>query len=142
MAVLNQLDQKKTVTSFIETHLVYDSVCQLWEMNDWPSIPIGSLPPVVIVASEEDSGAVLGAAFVYHSNSNLGWFEWLVCHKACRREYRSNVLNGIIGFAEDYAKTNGMLLFTSVKNVNLINRLESRKWKKTDNGMTNFIFGG
>jgi hypothetical protein len=111
-------------------------------MSDWPSIPLGSLPPMAIITSKQDTGDVLAAAFIYHTNSNLGWFEWLVCHKECRREYRSEVLNSTIRFAEDYAKTNGMVLFTSVKNVNLITRLESRKWKKTDGGMTNFIFGG
>jgi hypothetical protein len=133
---------KHISTTFIETRLVYDSVCNLWEMNNWPSIPLGSLPPMAIITSEQDTGDVLAAAFVYHTNSNLGWFEWLVCHKECRREYRSEVLNSTIRFAEDYAKTNGMVLFSSVKSVNLISRLESRKWKKTDGGMTNFIFGG
>ena len=136
------LSEHKITTQFIETRLVYDSVCNLWEMSDWPSIPLGSLPPMAIITSKQDTGDVLAAAFIYHTNSNLGWFEWLVCHKECRREYRSEVLNSTIRFAEDYAKTNGMVLFTSVKNVNLITRLESRKWKKTDGGMTNFIFGG
>jgi hypothetical protein len=132
----------KVTSSFFPTSMLYEVACKYWDENDWPRIPIESLPPQVIGSFFDGESDVLAFAFLYHSNSNLAWFEWLTCTKEVRKDKRSQILNSTIKFAEDYAKANKLVLFTSVKNVNLISRLESRKWQKTDSGMNNFIFGG
>lgn len=130
----------KAVSNFIETRLIYDTAHKLWEINNWPSPPLVSLPPEAICTYFEDQCDILAVAFIYKTDSNLAWFEWLVCSPEVRREPRSEIINSTIKFAEDYAKTHGLVLFTSIKSVNLLSRLESRNWKKTDGGMTNFIF--
>jgi hypothetical protein len=131
---------KSVKSSFFPTSMLYDTACKYWDENNWPQIPIGSLPPQMIGTFFEDEDEILAFAFIYHTNSNLAWFEWLTCTREVRKEKRSQVLNSTIEFAEQYAKQNGLVLFTTVKNVNLVSRLQSRNWKTTDSGMTNFIF--
>ena len=132
--------EAKAKSEFIPTSMIYDTAKKLWEVNNWPVIPLESLPPNAVCTFFEDQCDILAVSFIYRTDSNLAWFEWLVCSPEVRRGPRSEILNSAVGFAEDYARNNGLMLFTSVKNGNLINRLESRKWGKTDGGMTNFIF--
>ncbi|NCX93152.1 MAG: hypothetical protein EBX40_00535 [Gammaproteobacteria bacterium] len=127
-------------TDFFPTSMFYETACKHWDENDWPRIPIESLPQKMIGSFFEDHDEILAFAFLYHTNSNLAWFEWLTCSKEIRKDKRSQILASTIEFAEKYAKENKLVLFTTVKNVNLISRLQSRGWKTTDSGMTNFIF--
>lgn len=132
--------ESKARSDFFPTEMIYETACKFWDDNNWPRIPIESLPDTGIGTYFEEDGDILAVAFIYATNSNLAWFEWLTCSIEVRKEKRSQILNSTIKFAEDFAKENKAVLFTTVKNVNLIGRLESRNWKKTDSGMTNFIF--
>jgi hypothetical protein len=132
--------EPKARSDFFPTEMIYETACKFWDENNWPRIPFDSLPDTGIGTYFEEDGDILAIAFIYATDSNLSWFEWLTCSVECRKDKRSQILNSTIKFAEDFAKENKLVLFTTVKNVNLIGRLESRNWKKTDSGMTNFIF--
>lgn len=132
--------ESKARSDYFPTRMIYETACQFWDDNNWPRIPLESLPENAIGSYFEDEGDILAFAFIYDTNSNISWFEWMTCSITCRKQKRSEIIASTIEFAENYARQNGKILFTSVRNVNLISRLESRNWKQTDSGMTNFIF--
>lgn len=81
------------------------------------------------------------AAWIYHDKTApIAWLEWIVSNPHVEREVRNVGLDHLIDCMCDEAKTIGVnVIFTSVKNAALINRLEKLDFKKGDDGVTQYV---
>lgn len=116
----------------------YETICIWWGSYDWPNVPLSHLPPTGLVV--EADGSPVCAGFIYFTQSAFCLFEWIVADKAAEKATRTEALDKLIIGAKDLCKVNGVSsIFTSVRNVGFVWRLEKHGFKVTDKGMTNLI---
>lgn len=117
----------------------YKSVSALWrQYPDWAPLPESSLPERGMVVMED--GVYLAAGFLYSTDSDICWLEWVVGNAQVesdkRREAISHVVDSIIDWSKELGYKN---VFSSVVHPNLI-KLYKEKGMMTDNlPMINFI---
>lgn len=126
----------RTVQFNPEIH--YNTLIKWWKGHKWVLVPLDSLPDTGLVCFFGDKPVCAG--FLYRTNSNIAWLEWLVCDPKADRNYRSACIDKLIKELINLAKEDGYkIIFTSVSNKNLITRLGRHNFEITDNNMNNLI---
>lgn len=113
-------------------------VAQWWKAWEWPVMPPESLPPIGFIISNE--GHDVCAAWLYRTDSNIGWLEWYITNKSAPKSAKTGAIEYLIEIASETALQIGLgVLFSGVNHKNLIRKLESSGFKQTETGVTNFI---
>ena len=116
----------------------YASICGWWDAHKWPRIPLQSLPENGLVAVVD--GEPLCAGWVYRTDSNMAWMEWLVMSPKAPRPVRGYALDELIRALIALAMTLGAgVVFTSCRVPRLVNRLQDHGFQVTDSAMTNLV---
>lgn len=132
------MDVKRVMRGTDEYLKCYSIACEWWKFWKFGAPPLESLPANMLVAYDENGQA--GIAFMYQTDSNLAWLEWLVASPTISKENRSLAQEMLLSTVKVLANALGFgVVFTSTKNQTLLKRLE-RKFNKTDEGMTHFVW--
>jgi hypothetical protein len=119
----------------------YDTVMGWFKEWDWPTIPPESLPPGGFVMFDETHPEGVCAAWVYFTDSNLAWLEWVVSNKKADKMTRKQGLDELVKACVDYAKMRGAkAVFSSCKNESLKDRYKRLGALETDQGVSHFIW--
>lgn len=119
----------------------YPMVCSWWDGHKWPQIPQESLSKTGLIV--EVNNVPVCAGWIYKSDSNLAWFEWLVCDPKAGKEERNLAIPFLIETVKKIIKAWGFsVIFMSVsaKHRSLIKRLTDHGFEMTDSNMVNFIW--
>lgn len=116
----------------------YKTLTQWWNGHKFPVVPLDSLPELGIVCLAQDKPICSG--FLYKTDSNIAWMEWLLCDPSAPREYRGECINALIdkleALAKDFGYTN---IYTNLIHPSLCNRLESKGFIITDKQSINLV---
>lgn len=116
----------------------YPMVCKWWESWGWPCIPEESLPSIGVVI--ESDNTPVSAAWIYRTDSNMCLLEWFISSKETTKQQRKGSVEALIKASTEMAKSLGFSrVFCSVRNANLMKKLENSGFAKTENEMTNYI---
>lgn len=116
----------------------YETVKTWWLAQNWPAVPESSLSTTGFIIKEGDQSLLSG--WVYHTNSDIAWLEFIVANPEIKGEQRDEAFELFFSFVLNYAKIkNYKNVFTSVQHQGLMKRLEKNGFKKGDENMTNFI---
>lgn len=118
----------------------YLAICEWWKHHKWQVVPAQALPPNGYIALIGEKRIVAG--FLYRTDSNLGWLEWIVSNPDSTFEERTTAINELLETIFQRAKELKIqAIFTSCKNESLIKRLIEKGFQTTDQGMTSLIKG-
>lgn len=116
----------------------HQEISELWTLNNWATVPVSTLPTNGVVFEKE--GKILGSGFLYTTDSDVVWLEWLLCHPELRGEERKEVITSLIDSLTSLAKAQGArIVFTSSKNPSLTKRLLTQGFITTDSENTHLI---
>lgn len=112
-----------------------------WKDWNWTAPPKESLPNNGLGGFMISKGDVdICAGFVYFTNSNLAWCEFIISNKDYKDEDRNDAIEMLINNIADSSKEAGYkAIFTSVSNNNLINKYDNCGFVKTQEGTTEMI---
>jgi hypothetical protein len=100
----------------------WETLQSWWKAWEWPTITKEMLPLNGcggLMIYKEDTLIVAG--FLYLTNSNVAWMEWVVSNKEYRDEDRKEALEMLISGLEDVALSVGKNIILSIgRNKNLI----------------------
>lgn len=121
---------------FEDSH--YPMLCEWWESHKWPVMPRQFLPQTGIISKKDD--VYLCAGFLYKTDSDLCWLEYLISNRQGLREYHSEGVDKCIEALLNEAKRSQFkAVFTSCRNKPLISRYEKHGFGISDSEMTNLI---
>lgn len=124
--------------SLINLETDYEIVKGWWEKHSWPVIPKASLSSTGFIVKDGTNSVLAG--WVYHTNSDIAWLEFVISNPEIKGEIRDQAFDLLFNVTSEYAKVNNFKnIFTSVKHPNLMKRLEKNQFVKADENMTNFI---
>lgn len=116
----------------------YQTLVDWWTGHKWPRIPLESLSKTGLVCYVDETPVC--SAFLYKSDSDISWLEWLLCDPKANRKYRSDCLNYIIEQIEKLSVESGhKFLFTSISHPSLQSRLEKKGFTVSDTNVTNLL---
>lgn len=119
---------------FIEIDVDYDMISSWWTGYSFPVVPKESLPKNGLIIEG------ICAGFLYCTDSNIAWLEFVVGNPVASKEVRKSglteLLSGLTGLAKELGYD---VLFSSVSHQNLMDRYLEAGFKKTDINMTNFV---
>ena len=111
----------------IAKHTDYEMLKEWWGFWRFPAPSIKSLPQYDlgcfngVIASEE--GKDLACGFMYITNSDMVWIEFIVTNPKTTAEERNNAILSVLDELSFSAKALGYsIAFSSIKNENLINK--------------------
>ena len=108
-----------------------------WNFWKFPVPPITSLPLNMIVIYNKD--IPLAAGFIYQTDSDIAWLEWIVASHTAKKEERSKALDLLIDSGKVAAQMLGhSVVFTCSKNQSLSHRLK-RTMIHADDGVSHFV---
>ncbi len=85
-------------------------------------------------------GVDICAGFMYFTNSNVAWCEWVVSNKDYRENDRKEAMYFLINMIAEVCKTKGAkYIFTSLNNQALIKKYEDCKYIETDKNCTQMV---
>lgn len=109
-----------------------------WEQWGWPVLPPESLPETGFIISND--GHDVCAAWLYRTDSNIGWLEWYITNKKAPKQARAGSLEYLLEVGSSIARSMGFrVLFSGVNHQSLIRKLEQAGFSQTETGVTNFI---
>lgn len=112
----------------------YETVCGWWKDYEWNPIPLESLPTTGFIVDDVCAG------FLYKTDSNIAWLEFVVSNKKANKEEKSKALNLLIeSLCEEAKKDKYNVIFTSCQHKGLIQKYLNNGFIKTDLNMTNLI---
>jgi hypothetical protein len=115
----------------------YEMVCGWWKSWGWPSIPLSTLSKTGIIVENE---VPVCAAWVYQTDSDTCLIEWFISNKSATKAQRAGCLEVLIDACKDIAKTMGYAkAFCSVRNQNLIKKLEAAGIHAGEDNMVNMV---
>ena len=130
--------QRSDVLNFFPHH--HEMVGRWWTAHKWPVIPIKSLPSIGRIAYVD--AMPVAAGFLYLTNSDLAWLEFVVTNPDAPLKARHEGVKLIVENLVVQAKRCGArLVFTSAKSSGLISLMQKCGFQKSDEGMTNLIWG-
>lgn len=119
---------------FIDLNNDYDTLSSWWKEYNWPVIPKDSLPKNGFIIDNTCAG------FVYCTDSNIAWLEFIVANPRISRDERKaglqNLLSGLTGLAKELGYA---YVFTSTNHANLEERLVEMGYKVQDRNVTHLI---
>ncbi len=114
----------------------YKIICSWWDAHKWPSIPMESLPQTGIIITID--GEPICAVWLYKSDSNLCWMEWMISNPKSPKAHREIALPLLIDTCTNVAKQMGFkIIFTSIKHTRLLKRLTGAGFNVDDTNATN-----
>lgn len=116
----------------------YEILKDWWLGHKWSVVPMRSLSKNGLMCYWNDIPVCSG--FIYGSDSNIAWQEWLLCDPKADRQYRSECIDNLLDELDKQAKDMGYtVIFTSVRNASLMTRLENKGFQVSDTEMTNMV---
>lgn len=116
----------------------YQTVSDWWTAHQWPVIPLSSLSSTGFIVKDNENSYLAG--WVYYTNSDIAWLEFIVANPEFNGELRDQAFDLFFDVVLNYIKIkNFKKVFTSVKHPSLKKRLENNHFLKTDEEMTNFV---
>lgn len=116
----------------------YEDIFNWWTKHNWAPIMPHSLPTTGIVV--ENDSKKLCAGFLYRTDSNLCWMEFIISNPDSEKEERDISLDLLISEliikAEEF---NCKVIFSSINHPSLIERYKKHNFVETDKQMTNMI---
>lgn len=123
----------------IATEKDYNDVFVKW-WNDWTFLPppVDCLPKTGVIVSDESED--LYGGFLYLTDGNIGWLEWVVSNKSVSVNRKRGALGFLVDVVSDIAKKNGMkLMFTSTVLPTFRNGLLKCGFLEGDKGIYQFV---
>lgn len=115
----------------------YKEICEWWKEHKWPVIDTASLSKNGFIVNDNEN---LLAGWVYSTDSNIVWVEFIVANPKIKGERRDQAFDLFFKEVRKFCKENNYsFMFTSVQHPKLMTRLEKTGFNKTDDNMTNFI---
>jgi len=112
----------------------YTSLSTWWKAHDWPVMPPESLSQYGLVIPG------VAAGFLYKTDSNIAWLEFLISNPEVNKEARSKGLDAIIeGLSAEAKRLGFKTVFTSSYHPGLIKRYEKHQFVKTDENVTQLV---
>lgn len=120
------------------TEADYTEVAKWWVAHGWQPVPPGSLPIIgMIVESPKNK---LCAGWIYQTDSDIAWLEWVVGNPEADKMERSEALDMLVQSLLRAAKERGhSAIFTTLRHERLIERYKKHGFKVTDENMTCMI---
>lgn len=119
----------------------YEVLVGWWTKWGFPCPPAHFLPPLGVMIYNE--GYPVAAGFFYRSDSKIGWLEWIVGNPDVSKDVRGAGLVELFRAVKVIATTlDFTAVFTSSKSASLNEKLEAHFGRKTDEGMTHFVWRG
>lgn len=116
----------------------YFAICEWWKHHKWQVVPAQALPPNGYIALVGEKPIVAG--FLYRTDSNLGWLEWIVSNPDSTFDERTTAINELLETIFQRAKELKIqAIFTSSNNETLIKRLAEQGFQITDKNVTHLI---
>jgi hypothetical protein len=132
------MDVKRVVRGTDEYLEIYSVAVEWWTFWKFPVPPLESLPSNMLCAYTEAGPVAIG--FIYQTDSSIAWLEWIVASPKAAKEDRALAQEMILSSVKVLASALGFkLVFTSSRSQTLNKRLE-KKFTKTDECMTHFIW--
>lgn len=132
------MDAKRVIKGSAEYLSIYQIACEWWAFWKFPAPPIEFLPNIMVCAYNEEGPVAI--SFIYSTDSQLAWVEWIVASHKAGKEDRAMGLELLITSSKLIASTMGFkAVFTCSKNQSLNKKLE-KKFLKTDENVTHFIY--
>jgi len=123
---------------FEDSH--YPMLCKWWESHKWPVMPRQFLPQTGIISKKD--GVYLCAGFLYKTDSDLCWLEYLISNRHGLRDCHSEGVDRCIEALLKQAKLDGFkAVFTSCKVKRLVSRYQEHGFQIApgEQAMTNLI---
>lgn len=128
----------------IAEHKDYDMLKEWWGFWRFPAPSIQSLPQhdtdcfSGVIASKNKKDLACG--FMYTTNSNMVWFEFIVTNPKTTSEERNEAILSVLDELSFSAKELGYTIaFSSIKNENLINKYIQEGFSVGTKGTTELI---
>jgi hypothetical protein len=112
----------------------YYLICEWWTAHKWNAPSYLMLPKTGFIIEG------LCAGFLYKTDSEIAWLEFVISNPKSDKELRNEALNILIEKLINEAKQSGFkVIFTSVEHTKLIDRYKNHGFVETDKSMTNMI---
>lgn len=119
----------------------YDHLLYWWKFWRFPPPPKECLPDngtCGLMISKD--GIDVGAGFIYFTNSAMAWIEFIVSNPEYKNKDRQQAIEVLIVELTEICRSKGCkVVFTSIKNENLINRFAAAGWVKGGVGTTEMV---
>tara|TARA_R110000764_G_scaffold92499_1_gene175839 strand:- start:208 stop:612 length:405 start_codon:yes stop_codon:yes gene_type:complete len=130
---------KLNVRNLVESD--YDLLVQWWKDWGWSPVSKDMLPDNglggIMIQSEKTP---IIAGFIYWTNSDAVWLEWVVSDKKANRITRAKALMTIIDVVEEMARAEGKkYLVTFSDNKSFISTLKKKSWYVDDEPIKKII---
>jgi len=108
----------------------YGLLVTWWKDWGWDPVPQDMLPDngrsgIMI----EDGNKPIIAGFLFWSNSNMVWLDWIISDKKCSKITRAKALYTLINVAEEMIKKSGKKYIITVSdNKSLIATFNKKNW--------------
>jgi hypothetical protein len=110
-----------------------------WAIHKWDPMPPESLPKNGLIV--EHLNQRICAGFIYSTDSNIAWLEFVISNPLCDKLIRDKALDLLILSLIDLAKSLGKeIIFTSLNHPALIKRYEKHGATKAEENMTNMVW--
>tara|TARA_R110001606_G_C15003677_1_gene607488 strand:- start:164 stop:574 length:411 start_codon:yes stop_codon:yes gene_type:complete len=93
----------------------YKELCSWWEKWNWPILSRDMLPgngTSGIMISKNNTNIVAG--FLYWSNSNLVWLDWIISNPEYKENDRKKAIEMLISTSEDMVAESGKKYMMSI----------------------------
>lgn len=118
----------------------YQMISEWWRDHGWPVIPAASLPQHGIMI--EHGGAPVCAGFLYRSDSNIAWIEWIVSDKKSDAIIRGKCVEKLVESLCGLADALGFpVVFSALNHKGLIRRFEKAGFSRGDGNMVHMVKG-
>lgn len=118
----------------------YPKILEVWKARKLPDMPQSSLPDTG-VCFEAPNGDLAAFGFIYKTNSDIAWAEWITTNPSFSAPARHEALDALIPSLLLLARINGArVVFTSVLDQGLISRYKKHGAMVGDSGATNMVW--
>jgi hypothetical protein len=119
----------------------YGSICDWWRRQGWEPIPLDMLPKTGLVV--EEKGLPLAAGFLYSSDANISWFEFMVTNPDTEKRVNLKAINLLVESILKRSKEMGYpLCFTSTIRPGLVRIYKKHGFQVGDTGSTQLVWRG
>lgn len=119
---------------FLDLNNDYDTLASWWKEYHFPVIPKDSLPKNGFIIDN------ICAGFIYCTDSNIAWLEFVVANPNISRDERKTGLQELIIGLTELAKEFGYKhIFTSTNHESLENRLVESGYSVQDRNVTHLM---
>lgn len=116
----------------------YKLLCSWWKAWSFPCPPRECLPKNGLIVCDEEGP--LYAGFLFFTDSNIAWMEWIVSNKEASPERKRGALDYLVFLFSEMAKGAGVrYVFTSTVRTEFVNSLRRCGFDVGDKGVYQLI---